>query len=108
MVKRGIHRHQQITSKIINYQNRMQTKERKIARQFEKECKRNLLKNLLENLLGKEIEKVTITNEGDSIIVAPKGWIKKQIWREINYILRLQKFSWLSNGKDSCWFRLIS
>ena len=75
----------------------MQVKERKIARQFEKECKRNLLTNLLtnllENLLGKEIEKVTITNEGDSIIVTPKGWIKKQIWREINYILRLRKFS---------------
>ena len=73
MVKRGIHRHQQITSKIINYQNRMQTKERKIARQFEKECKRNLLKNLLENLLGKEIEKVTITNEGDPIKVTNHG-----------------------------------
>lgn len=108
MVKRGIHRHQQITSKIINYQNRMQTKERRIARQFEKECKRNLLKNLLENLLGKEIEKVTIINEGDSIKVTPKGWIDKAIWREINDILKLHEFGWLSSGKDSCWLKLIS
>ena len=86
----------------------MQTKERRIARQFEKECKRNLLKNLLENLLEKKIKKVTIINEGDSIKVTPKGWIDKQIWREINDILRLHKFSWLSNGKDSCWLKMIA
>ena len=60
------------------------------------------------NNLGKRIKKVTIVNEGDSIKVTHRGWIDKQIWREINDILRLYKFSWLSNGKDSCWLKMIS
>lgn len=55
--------------------------------------------------LGKRIKKVTISNEGDCIKVIPKGWIDKNIWREINDILRLSEFSWLSNGKDSCWLK---
>lgn len=60
------------------------------------------------NNLGKRIKKVTIVNEGDSIKVTPTGWIDKQIWREINDILRLHKFAWLSNGKDSCWLKMNS
>lgn len=55
--------------------------------------------------LGKRIEKVNITNEKDSIKVSPKTWIEKQVWREINDILRINGFNWLSNGKDSCWFK---
>ncbi len=74
---------------------------------------RNLIKlsgikvNFVNNL-GKRIKKVTIINEGDSIKVSPRGWIDTQIWREINDILRLHKFAWLSNGKDSCWLRMNS
>ena len=60
------------------------------------------------NNLGKRIKKVAIVNEGDSMKVTPKGWIDKQIWREINDILRLHGFSWLSNGKDSCWLKLVN
>ena len=60
------------------------------------------------NNLGNRIKKVTIVNEGDSIKVTPKGWIDKQIWREINDILRLHKFSWLSNGNDSCWLKMFA
>ena len=60
------------------------------------------------NNLGKRIKKVTIVNEGDSIKVTPKTWIDKKIWREINDILKLHEFGWLSNGKDSCWLKLIS
>ncbi len=55
--------------------------------------------------LGLRIERVIIVNEKDSIKVSPKGWIEKQTWREINDILRLNGFSWLSNGKDSCWLK---
>lgn len=58
--------------------------------------------------LGKRIDKVTIVNEPDCVKVAPKGWIEKNTWREINDILRLNGFAWLSNGKDSCWMRLPS
>lgn len=29
----------------------------------------------------------------------------KSIWREINDILRLSEFSWLSNGRESCWLK---
>ena len=60
------------------------------------------------NNLGKRINKVSIVNEGDSIKISPKGWIDKSIWREINDILKLHKFSWLSNGKDSCWMKMLS
>ena len=60
------------------------------------------------NNLGKRIKKVSIVNEGDSIKITPIGWIDKKIWREINDILRLYEFSWLSSGKDSCWLKLIS
>jgi transposase-like protein/predicted nucleic acid-binding Zn finger protein len=55
--------------------------------------------------LGKRIDKVSIINEGDCIKVTCKGWIEKQTWREINDILRLNGFNWLSNGKDSCWMK---
>lgn len=58
--------------------------------------------------LGKRIEKVNISNEKDSIKVSCKGWMEKQTWREINDILRLNGFSWLSNGKDSCWLKPTS
>ena len=54
------------------------------------------------NNLGKRIDRVTIVNEGGCIKISPKGWIDKQIWREVNDILSLFKFGWLSNGKDSC------
>ena len=57
------------------------------------------------NSLGKRIRKVSIVNEGDSTKVVPKCWIEKQIWIEINDILRLHGFSWLSNGKNGCWLR---
>ena len=58
--------------------------------------------------LGKRIEKVNIVNEKDSIKVICKGWMEEQTWREINDILRLSQFNWLSNGKDSCWIKPIS
>lgn len=58
--------------------------------------------------LGKRISKVNISNEKDCIKVSCKGWMEKQTWREINDILRLNGFSWLSNGKDSCWLKPTS
>ena len=58
--------------------------------------------------LGKRIEKVSIVNEKDSIKITCKGWMERQTWREINDILKLSGFNWLSNGKDSCWLKLLS
>jgi len=60
------------------------------------------------NNLGKRIKKVTIVNEGDSIKITPKAWIDKSVWGEINDILKLHEFGWLSSGKDSCWLKLLS
>lgn len=57
--------------------------------------------------LGLRINRVIIMNEKDSIKVSPIGWIEKQTWREINDILRLNGFSWLSKGRDSCWLKLL-
>ena len=45
------------------------------------------------------------TRAGDSTKIVPKGWIEKGIWIEINDILKLHGFSWVSSGKDSCWLR---
>ena len=55
--------------------------------------------------MGKRIRKVSIVNEGDSTKIVPKGWIEKGIWIEINDILKLYGFSWVSSGRDSCWLR---
>jgi len=78
-----------------------------------------------ENQLSQQIESSKISNssnieilsfdrfqvalpKGDLIKVTPRGWIDKQILREINDILKLYEFAWLSNGKDSCWLKLLS
>ena len=58
------------------------------------------------NQLGKRFEKLTVINEKDCIKFKQKSWIEKEEWREINDILRVNGFSWLSNGKDSCWIRM--
>jgi len=58
-----------------------------------------------ETQLRKRIQYVNIYYEEDCTRVAPKGIIKKQKWREINDILRLNGFVWLSNGRESCWIR---
>ena len=55
--------------------------------------------------LGKRIDKVTIVRKNDYEKVFPNGWIEKQTWREINDILRLNGFSWISNGRDGCWLK---
>jgi hypothetical protein len=60
------------------------------------------------NQLGKRFEKLIIVNEKDCIKSKQKYWIERQEWREINDILRVNGFSWLSNGKDSCWIRMIA
>lgn len=78
---------------------------------------KNKIKSLIEKAsepeynfaiqLGKRIDLVNIKNEGDCHRVIPKGWIDKKVWREINDILRLNKFSWLNDGKENgCWIRL--
>ncbi|MDE1764648.1 MAG: hypothetical protein KGI27_00085 [Thaumarchaeota archaeon] len=58
--------------------------------------------------LGKRIKKVNIVNEKDSIKITCKGWMERQTRGEINDILKLSGFNWLSNGKDSCWLKLLS
>ncbi|MGI0015796.1 MAG: hypothetical protein ACREBU_20455 [Nitrososphaera sp.] len=56
--------------------------------------------------LGKRFEKLTVVNEKDCIKFKQKVWIEREEWREINDILRINGFSWLSNGRDSCWIRM--
>lgn len=51
---------------------------------------------------------MNIVNEKDCIKVYCKGWVEKQTWGEINDILRINDFAWLSNGKDSCWIKMMS
>lgn len=56
--------------------------------------------------LGIRANKIIILNEKDCIKIKARTWLDKKDWREINDILRVQGFSWLSNGKDSCWIRM--
>jgi hypothetical protein len=56
--------------------------------------------------LGKRVNKVLIIPDGDCPKVKQRTWLDKKDWREIHDILGVQGFSWLSNGKDSCWIRL--
>lgn len=58
------------------------------------------------NQLGKRYHNLQVINEKDCIKFKQKCWIEKQEWREINDILRVNGFAWLSNGKDSCWIRM--
>ena len=52
-----------------------------------------------------DLEKLPVIVSGGGILVPG---MEKAIWREINDILKLSGFSWLSNGKDSCWLKLSS
>ena len=56
--------------------------------------------------LGNRIQHVEILNEKDCVRVKPKCWMDKQIWKEINDILRVHQFAWLAKGKDSCWIKM--
>lgn len=67
-----------------------------------------LLTMYVINQLGKRFEKLTVINEKDCIKFKQKCWIEREVWREINDILRVNGFSWLSNGKDSCWIRMLN
>jgi len=58
--------------------------------------------------LGERVQHVNIINEKDCIKIMLKGWLDKQVWKEINDILRVHQFAWLSNGKDSCWIRMMN
>lgn len=58
--------------------------------------------------LGIRAQKVQILNEKDCIKAKPREWMDKKNWREISEILRKFGFSWLSNGKDSCWIKMTS
>ena len=58
--------------------------------------------------LGIRTNKVNILNQRDCLKIKPKGWMDKKDWCEINDILRIQGFNWLSNSKDSCWIKMMT
>lgn len=58
-----------------------------------------------EKQLGRRIDLVEILEDEYCIRVVPKGFIKKQKWREINDILWLNGFSWVQNGQRGSWIR---
>jgi transposase-like protein len=57
--------------------------------------------------LGIRANKLQVLHEGDCIRIKQKEWLDLKNWREINDVLRVQGFCWLSQGKDSCWIRMI-
>jgi len=57
--------------------------------------------------LGERVKYIEILNEKDCIKVKPKGWLDKQLWKQINDILTVYQFGWLSRGRDSCWIKML-
>lgn len=55
--------------------------------------------------LGIRLQKLLIINEKDCVKIKPREWLDLKSWREINDVVRVQGFNWLSNGKDSCWIK---
>lgn len=55
--------------------------------------------------LGIRVNKLQILNKEDYIEIKPKEWIDKKTWREVNDILRVNGFLWLSCNIDSCWIK---
>lgn len=49
---------------------------------------------------------VKVFNDGDCIRIIPREWINKKTWREINDILKLNAFGWISNDKEGYWLKL--
>lgn len=86
--------------------NLKENKTESLMRQAAIHAKDELVSPVVKGL-GVRIHKVTILNEKDCIKVRQKGWLDKKDWVEIHDILRVQGFSWLANGKDSCWIRML-
>jgi len=56
------------------------------------------------NHLGRYHEKLRVLKGSDGKThLAPKQWIKKEEWLDINDILRANGFKWQSTGKESSW-----
>jgi hypothetical protein len=55
--------------------------------------------------LGKRVQHVNIVNEKDCTRSCSRVGSISRYGKEINDILRVHQFAWLSNGKDSCWIR---
>lgn len=89
----------------LNEQNRLKDL---IAKSAVATNKENDFAGFVINQLGKRFEKLEVLSEKDCIRFKQKAWIEKTDWREINDILRINGFSWLPNGKDSCWIKLQS
>lgn len=89
----------------LNEQNRLKDLIVKSATNNDKEKN---FEGFVVNQLGKRFEKLTIQNEKDCIKFRQRAWLERQEWKEINDILRINGFAWLSNGKDSCWIKMQS
>lgn len=59
-----------------------------------------------KNALGDRVNLVEISKTHDSETVKPKKWLDREVWKEINSILRTFGFAWVSNAKDSLWLKM--
>ncbi len=55
--------------------------------------------------LGERASLVEISETPDSETVKPKKWLDREMWKEINSILRTFGYAWISSGKDSQWLK---
>jgi len=53
--------------------------------------------------LGERVNYIRFVQGTFVLKVEPIGWIEKETWREINDILRLNGFCWMTNGRNGFW-----
>jgi hypothetical protein len=57
----------------------------------------------IKGVLDRWIEDVDVTEENDSIVVIPKGFLGKELWYQINNALKPFDADYVSAGKESRW-----
>jgi hypothetical protein len=68
--------------------------------------KNEILESKIIERLGKHYEKLELLHNKTDIRVRQKKWVEKEEWNEINRTLKSNGFSWLSDGKNSCWIKM--
>ena len=73
-----------------------------ISLQFSKVTEQPLI-DKVKDTINDWMEDVDITEENDTVVVMPKGFLGKDVWYEINDALKSLDAEWVSAEKESRW-----
>lgn len=74
-----------------------------IALQISKLAKQPASTQEVKDVIGEWVGNVEVTEEHDSIVVMPKGFLGKELWYQINNALKVFDTEWVSAAKESRW-----